>query len=1015
MPFDAYVGIDIGPKTLLEGYCFLGCQNRANLDSKGTTQIIVSDQGRLGRILEQGNAKRRQDFLVTESTASLSSAVQIGMNKDYEELTVPVATRLSYGIELEFVVASVPTSAADPHEAAAGSLPPLLRIDEQDEDMVAVAVCEHIRATLRVNDIDVGDPVASFAHLASAQEAGVPRRLHGKDKWEVATDSTVERTEPDGYQWSGIEVRSPASWNREESYELVWYVINLLKKQYRIRVNPTCGFHVHVGHGDDNFSAATMKRLGAFLWAADPVLSRLHAPYRRVAAHSRSIRLESNLALGQATASDAVAAVAEWAREKEEDGDGILDPIPEAEWSDTTREELEYGGREGWEEYARWRREVGPTVKVPVSPSSDSDDAESWEGWEEDETEVEGEEDEDEDDEDGDDGPVPHNQDYHRRRALHARLTSPEIVQLCTLVYGHRFPLNLQGPQQMNLITMVECERLFGHCAEAPLSAAEDQQLFEAVAPYAEAATSAWTWSPTEQRTAFSGAQAGFHLAHPKPRRRAALEAVGSAPRLVARWEELASLTEVDGIDGIQFLSRDEWHAAGRTNRGMAEMLEDLMDYVDDEPEKGPSVRAEEDEGAFVSYYCHDNDDDKDCWISPSPPASAHSISGASLAGVVATDGFDPRTAWKTAHPPSPLAKMGPSYPNAATTTTTTTTMQNENSELQIAESAALGAQRAYPTPPPSCTWTQASSPFARLEGETSPALLGAHLRGGAGSPGFSPSDRLGIVEGLEAPSSSYRTASASPEFTTPSPAFSTPPPLLRPLTPAPRWERVALGRQHDLASLPDDYVAHVSATLGLSEADWARIPFPPPPLLLSFSPRSSLSCPPTPEGSCAPSASVSAVDSTTTMPMPTTREGIEQIMACASAAEVAHLLCGPRRRLNYNLHNYAPQTLALLAEDARPRTVEFREGAGTLDAELVEVWARVCAGIVAWCERARGADFLRVLEKVVVMVDDGQREEGEEGGEEGFEDVCDLLEELGLHLEAEIVRWRESLGGPPR
>lgn len=202
------------------------------------------------------------------------------------DLSLP---RLSFGCEFEFVLAYLPTWQKDPHEGCPG-LSPLLRTTRLLSRDEATEIIEHIRNTLKTHGISVHDPTTTI------EDETVPKRLRHTDMWDVTIDGSVTEPNFPEYEWQDIEVRSPAFLVREDAYREVEYVLNLLKASYRLRVNSSAGFHVHVGNGTDWFPTATLRGLGAILWAADPLLSRLHAPWRRAGAYSNSLRYESVLA-----------------------------------------------------------------------------------------------------------------------------------------------------------------------------------------------------------------------------------------------------------------------------------------------------------------------------------------------------------------------------------------------------------------------------------------------------------------------------------------------------------------------------------------------------------------------------------------------------------------------------------------------------------------------------------------------------------------------------------------------
>lgn len=178
--------------------------------------------------------------------------------KSNNTFTVPVGTRLSHGIELEMLIAYLQPNEADPDEAISSTLPPILRIDpikamKGDEtknilDATYEAIEEHVRTTLRSHGIRIKGP----ALLGDDESESIPAHLKGLDQWDITQDGSVteewEHTKGKigRYQWFSAELRSPACWDVSEAYDEMGFVVSLLQSNYRVRLNPTCGFHVHV-------------------------------------------------------------------------------------------------------------------------------------------------------------------------------------------------------------------------------------------------------------------------------------------------------------------------------------------------------------------------------------------------------------------------------------------------------------------------------------------------------------------------------------------------------------------------------------------------------------------------------------------------------------------------------------------------------------------------------------------------------------------------------------------------
>ena len=207
--------------------------------------------------------------------------------------------RLSFGCEFEFLVVYLPPEREDPHAGQPG-FSPLLRIRERGLT-AGGTILEHVRQTLRAHGIPVRYPndIIPGSGTVAAYPLSVPTRLRGLDMWDVTSDASVSEFRDVSYEWAGVELRTPASFAGKDAHRAIEYVLNVVKSCYRVRINPSAGFHVHVGNGREWFPPRVVKRLAALLFAADPTISRLHAPWRRTSAYSNSIRYESTLACGR--------------------------------------------------------------------------------------------------------------------------------------------------------------------------------------------------------------------------------------------------------------------------------------------------------------------------------------------------------------------------------------------------------------------------------------------------------------------------------------------------------------------------------------------------------------------------------------------------------------------------------------------------------------------------------------------------------------------------------------------
>lgn len=126
--------------------------------------------------------------------------------------------------------------------------------------------------------------------------------------WQARNDYSIDalpngtqiRGEFGGATWLGIEVTSPALYNRPESFAEVRRAIELLHENYWVMVSPAvCGMHVHVGMGADHISLRRLRRLGALLFASDRLLAQLHPQHRLTDMYCLGISLVSQVAQGQ--------------------------------------------------------------------------------------------------------------------------------------------------------------------------------------------------------------------------------------------------------------------------------------------------------------------------------------------------------------------------------------------------------------------------------------------------------------------------------------------------------------------------------------------------------------------------------------------------------------------------------------------------------------------------------------------------------------------------------------------
>ncbi|KAI1651791.1 putative amidoligase enzyme-domain-containing protein [Daldinia loculata] len=833
----------------------------------------------------------------------------------FNEFTVPVGTCHSFGIELEFLVAYLPNDAPDPNETEAHLLPPLLRVDTSNYK-ATTEIRESIRATLRANGVPVSETGTGFVSFTGETRDESAYRLRGKNKWNVALDGSLGETFMDNYKWQAIEIQSPALWATDESFKEIEYVTNVLTYNYRLRVNPTCGFHVHIGNGSDFFTGESIRRLGMFLWAADPTISRLHPPWRRVHSYSASVRYHSRLATEGITIKDVRKEFESWL--------STDDPIAITKFSDTTREEVAFGSAERWEAYAKWRNRVGPFMTLrddigsaPTEDSSDQPPSDSepsllpsWEAVEAIGRHLR--EQERQKDVPPEDHTLHRNIGWIRWDALQDTKVIEHVYSLCKDQFGTTNPTGLDTIDQIRLVVLAQSAFMYGK----RINEIDDAQFYQVIlasAPYFEAARFGWQYDSIAKNFTLASSNIGPILSKPRPKKEERID----SPYILRKWQNIVELMEPDESDDHPSFS--EYNEAIQTNEGISNLFEKFRPRAD-----SPD-----------SQYQHDMPSPPLLDFSPTSSATTISLSSSPIASDPRSSPLDPN--------PEPLPK----------------------------------------------------SPSSDGSSNDSPPVL---LRG------FSDISYRNNLD-IDVPSSPF------PPYVEHEPEDESRPQKMRP---------------HDVNNLTALYQSEVDKYAFIPDAMWDRIGWVP----------SILNPLPDPAGEYAKrdpifSNAYMYEDSPAIKAHPITSgiQGIANLAACDSAMAVATLLEGPfGRRLNYNFKNYSAPVLRDEREDrfrsANPRTIEFREAAGTLDAKWISTWARITAGLVRFARRASPVDFLVVLDKLMEQEDrdvaikaakaNGTYDPADHDEEDRY-DVCDLLEDIGLFCDAALIRKREEEFGPPR
>ena len=192
------------------------------------------------------------------------SSTSKGKGKEPAQEPPTTPPRISFGVELEFLVAERPGK-TDPDQELAHLLPPVYRR---------------------------GKTLKRMQELLESK--GIPMITDSSPKgWEIDEDISVYERGTRGqrdYDWKDVELISPASYAIDEAFDMIRLVVYLVTKNFRCRVNESTGFHVHIGNGFDRIPFHAMRSFSSIWWAAEPLLTMLHPPERALKSFSLSGR-----------------------------------------------------------------------------------------------------------------------------------------------------------------------------------------------------------------------------------------------------------------------------------------------------------------------------------------------------------------------------------------------------------------------------------------------------------------------------------------------------------------------------------------------------------------------------------------------------------------------------------------------------------------------------------------------------------------------------------------------------
>ncbi|KAI0148229.1 hypothetical protein F4776DRAFT_606730 [Hypoxylon sp. NC0597] len=177
-------------------------------------------------------------------------------------------------------------------------------IDVEDMDRQLIPHDEFIRDGIRnlLTRHGLETEVKAYTYDNDLDEEILEHYSH----WRVEEDMSVREDRIDlpgdwtnKYSWAGVEVISPVELDIPAAFAAINYARKLLTSTYRCRVNPSAGFHVHVGQGAERFPLQSMRRIASLVWSAENLLVTLNHPSRPANYYSRALRNRSRLSRGR--------------------------------------------------------------------------------------------------------------------------------------------------------------------------------------------------------------------------------------------------------------------------------------------------------------------------------------------------------------------------------------------------------------------------------------------------------------------------------------------------------------------------------------------------------------------------------------------------------------------------------------------------------------------------------------------------------------------------------------------
>lgn len=190
-------------------------------------------------------------------------------------LSMEIPMQPTFGVELEFIVRYRIEDYEPAFAMGEGDLCPTHLYMSRSAQFAAI-IGKRIVATLRKAAYIVNDVFSRINY----------------ENWTVANDGTISWDDLEisrGFDYCGVEFKTPALPYSEEALILIQRAVMLIKSHFQVFVNQSCGLHVHVGNRDSGFPLQTLKNIGMLTTIFERQIDMIHPEHRLASLYAQRV------------------------------------------------------------------------------------------------------------------------------------------------------------------------------------------------------------------------------------------------------------------------------------------------------------------------------------------------------------------------------------------------------------------------------------------------------------------------------------------------------------------------------------------------------------------------------------------------------------------------------------------------------------------------------------------------------------------------------------------------------